>query len=100
MIAAMPKSATFLVNCIDTFLERTRPASSMAKPAAIQKTRKPPMRNSSELKMKTVCSPTGAAASTTASAAGSASCAKAGSAIMTVASAAVRRMECFENVIG
>ena len=44
----------FLVNCIVTFLERTNPASNMAKPAAIQKTRKPPIKNSSEFKMKTL----------------------------------------------
>jgi hypothetical protein len=37
-----------------TFLERTKPASSMAKPAAIQNTSKPPIRNSSELKMNTI----------------------------------------------
>lgn len=29
-----------------TFLDRTSPASSMAKPAAIKNTKKPPMRNS------------------------------------------------------
>ncbi len=36
--------------CMVTFLERTRPASSMQKPAAIHMTRKPPIRNSSVLK--------------------------------------------------
>ena len=46
MMAAREKSAMFLVSCMVTFLERTRPASSMAKPAAIQNTRKPPTRNS------------------------------------------------------
>ncbi len=51
MIAAVEKSAMFLVNCIATFLDRTRPASSMAKPAAIQNTRKPPIRNSRVVKM-------------------------------------------------
>ena len=44
----------FLVNCMVTFLERTNPASSMAKPAAIQKTKKPPIKNNSEFKMKTL----------------------------------------------
>jgi hypothetical protein len=46
--------AMFFRHCMDTFLERTRPASSMAKPAAIHMTRKPPIRNSSVLKMKAV----------------------------------------------
>ncbi len=49
--AAIEKSAMFLVSCIVTFLERTSPASSMAKPAAIQNTRKPPIRNSSVVKI-------------------------------------------------
>ena len=48
---AMAKSAMFLVSCTVTFFERTRPASSMAKPAAIQKTRMPPMRKSSVSKI-------------------------------------------------
>ena len=46
MIEAIEKSAMFFVSCIVTFLDRTSPASSMAKPAAIQNTRKPPTRNS------------------------------------------------------
>ncbi len=41
----------FLVSCVATFLDRTSPASSMAKPAAIQNTRKPPIRNSSVVMM-------------------------------------------------
>jgi hypothetical protein len=53
MIAASEKSATFLVICMVTFLERTRPPSSMAKPAAMKNTRKPPIRNSSVLKIQT-----------------------------------------------
>src|SRR5210317_231956 len=36
---------------VATFLERTRPASSMQKPAAIHITRKPPIRNRRELKI-------------------------------------------------
>ena len=51
MMDAIEKSAMFLVSCIVTFFERTRPASSMAKPAAIQNTRKPPTRNSSVVKI-------------------------------------------------
>ncbi len=51
MIAAMENSAMFFVSCIATFLGRTSPASSMAKPAAIQKTRKPAIRNSSVVKI-------------------------------------------------
>ena len=51
MMPAMEKSAMFFVHCMATFLERTRPASSMAKPAAIHMTRNPPIRNSSVLKM-------------------------------------------------
>ena len=38
--------AMFLVSCIATFLPRTKPASNMAKPAAIKNTRKPATRNS------------------------------------------------------
>ena len=45
MIDAIEKSAIFFVSCIVTFFERTRPASNMANPAAIQKTRNPPTRN-------------------------------------------------------
>ena len=42
MMPAIEKSAMFLVSCIATFLDRAQgPASSMAKPAAIQNTRKP-----------------------------------------------------------
>ena len=52
MIAAMEKSPMFLVSCMVTFLDRTSPASSMAKPAAIQKTRKPATRNMKVVKMK------------------------------------------------
>ena len=37
-----------------TFFERTKPASNIEKPAAIQKTRKPPTKKSNELSMKTV----------------------------------------------
>ena len=40
----------FLVHCIATFLVRTMPASSIAKPAAIHITKKPPTRNSNVLK--------------------------------------------------
>ena len=47
IIAAIEKSPIFLVSCMVTFLDRTSPASSMAKPAAIHITRKPPIRNSS-----------------------------------------------------
>ena len=41
----------FLVSCMVTFLDRTSPASSMEKPAAIHITRKPPTRNSSVVMM-------------------------------------------------
>ena len=44
----------FFVSCIVTFLERTRPASNIEKPAAIQNTKKPPIRNRRELRIKTV----------------------------------------------
>ena len=44
VLDAIEKSAMFLVSCIVTFLDRTRPASSMAKPAAIHMTRAPDMR--------------------------------------------------------
>ena len=50
----------FLRHCIETFLERTSPASSMAKPAAMNITRKPPIRNSIVLKMNCVETPTSA----------------------------------------
>jgi hypothetical protein len=46
MMAAMENNAMFLVICMVTFLDRTRPPSSMAKPAAMKKTRKPAMQNS------------------------------------------------------
>ena len=46
MIDAMPNSAMFLVNCIATFLDRTRPASSIANPAAIKNTRNPATKKS------------------------------------------------------
>ena len=51
MMDAMANSEMFLVNWVVTFLERTRPASSIAKPAAIQNTMKPPIRNSSVVRM-------------------------------------------------
>ena len=55
----------FLRHCIAVFLLRTRPASSMAKPAAIHMTRKPCIRNDRVLKMKTdssgTCAMAGAA---------------------------------------
>ena len=41
----------FLVHCMATFLVRTMPASSMAKPAAIHITRKPPIKKSSVFMM-------------------------------------------------
>ena len=43
----------FLVNCVVTFFDLTKPASSIVKPAAIQKTRNPPTKNSKLFKMKT-----------------------------------------------
>ena len=60
---------------METFLERTMPASSMAKPAAIHMTRKPPMRKRSVLRMNwtslltaaTAVSATGSVVTTTAS---------------------------------
>ena len=64
MTDAIENSAMFFVSCIATFFERTRPASSMAKPAAIQKTRKPPTRNRSVVMMYgPISSKPGAAAS-------------------------------------
>jgi len=51
MIAAMEKSAMFLVICMVTFLPRTRPPSSIAKPAAMKNTKKPAMQNSSVVMM-------------------------------------------------
>jgi hypothetical protein len=41
MMQAMANRATFLVRISVVFLERTRPASSMAKPAAIHMTSAP-----------------------------------------------------------
>ena len=54
MMPAMENSATFLRQIVATLLVRTRPASSMVKPAAIHITRKPCIRNESELKMYAV----------------------------------------------
>ena len=51
---AKENKAIFFVSCIVTFFERTKPASNIEKPAAIQKTRKPPTKKSNELSMKTV----------------------------------------------
>jgi hypothetical protein len=73
----------FFRHCIETFLDRTRPASSMAKPAAIHMTRKPPMRNRSVLKMKAV------SAAEANSGAAAASCAMAGAAKAASAPAAI-----------
>ena len=42
----------FLVSCMATFLPRTSPASSIANPAAMKKTRKPETRNMKVVKMK------------------------------------------------
>ena len=53
-MAASEKRPMFLVNCIATFLPRTRPASNIEKPAAIQKTKKPAIKNSNEFRMNTV----------------------------------------------
>ena len=41
----------FLRHCMETFLVRTNPASSMANPAAIHMTRKPPIRKANVLKI-------------------------------------------------
>ena len=43
----------FFVSCIVTFFDRTKPASSIEKPAAIQNTRNPPTKNSKLFKIKT-----------------------------------------------
>ena len=53
----------FLVNCMVTFLERTKPASNIEKPAAIQKTKKPPIKNRSEFRINTESVGTATAAS-------------------------------------
>ena len=44
----------FLVSCMATFFWRTRPASSIVKPAAIQNTRKPQTRNIKLVKIKPI----------------------------------------------
>ena len=46
----------FFVNCMVTFLERTRPASSIVKPAAIQKTKNPPIKNNRLFSTKVISS--------------------------------------------
>src|SRR6056300_940296 len=53
-MAAKANSAIFFVSCMVTFLERTRPASSMAKPAAIENTKKPATRNMKVVKIKPI----------------------------------------------
>ena len=83
-MAAKENKATFLVNCMVTFFERTRPASNMANPAAIQNTKKPPIKNSRELRIKTLSVGTNAGAS----------CAKTAPGMIT-AVAAPERILCF-----
>src|SRR3546814_3881676 len=65
---ATAKMAMFFRQIVAVFLVRTRPASSMAKPAAIHITRKPPTRNEKVLKMKAVSAETSARAGVLASA--------------------------------
>jgi hypothetical protein len=50
----------FFEHCIVVFFERTNPASSMQKPAAIHMTRKPCIRNDKVLKMYAVSGETAA----------------------------------------
>ena len=49
----------FFVNCIVTFFDLTKPASSIVNPAAIQNTKNPLTKNNKEFKIKTVsvCTP-------------------------------------------
>jgi len=70
MMQATENTVMFFISCMAAFLDRTRPASSMAKPAAIQNTRIPPMIMISEFMMKTISVGTAAGAV--------ASCAQAG----------------------
>ena len=51
MIAAIENKATFFISCMVTFLVRTRPASSIEKPAPIHITRKPVTRNMNVVKI-------------------------------------------------
>ena len=60
---ASENRAIFLVSCIVTFFERTKPASNIENPAAIQKTRNPPTKKRSELSIKTVSVATSVGAS-------------------------------------
>ena len=52
----------FLDHCIVVFFDRTNPASSMQKPAAIHITRKPCIKKDSVLKIKAVSADTSAEA--------------------------------------
>src|SRR5690606_14332264 len=71
---------TFLRICIETFFERTRPASSMVKPAAIQNTRTPPNSIRKLLRMYLVWVLASIIASANSGVAGAVSWAKAGNA--------------------
>ena len=42
----------FLISCVEAFIDLTNPVSSIAKPAAIHMTKKPPIKNSSVLNIK------------------------------------------------
>lgn len=52
----------FFEHCIVVFFDRTKPASSMQKPAAIHITRKPCIKKDSVLKIKAVSADTSAEA--------------------------------------
>ena len=62
IIPAIEYRPIFLEHCIVVFFERTSPASSMQKPAAIHMTRNPCIRNDRVLKIKAASADTAAEA--------------------------------------